>query len=180
MRMKKSAQLLVLTLLAFSIGLCVWQGYELKATQTAANEYVAKTVYSSVGRLAGAGTFIDSLNENNDWDDRENRLALIGMLTTIEVSLSNTLSALTSGSDKVPYEQTQCVTNFLFHYRAWYGKAINNLYKSGPLTEEDKEHVLQFSRIIAEIKSYNPGNWTDLNALMTYMSELDKAWRMEQ
>ncbi|TYP74468.1 hypothetical protein [Paenibacillus methanolicus] len=173
MLVKKQVQILLVIVLSVSVGICIWQGYQLRAKEKKISQYTSQTMFTAVTRLNGVGTAIDSVNKNK-WVGQDYRLSMLNWQTMTLESLQSTLSALSSGIIEIPNEQIQSISDLYYKYSVWHGKAVDILYKQGPLSTEEKEYLLKMSNVLSDIKSFLPTNWKDTNAPISYLMELDK------
>jgi hypothetical protein len=158
------------------IGLVVWQNYQLRMEQKVSKEHITKTALFAAHFLSSAGTSINTINKQNQWDDLKTRRSLQISLAYSFQSLTIANSTLQDYPSLVPSTFRQNMNDIFFGFDTWYVKVTNILGKEGAVTAEDKVIVSELSGVVSKVDF--PQTWNDFNSISASFERFAMEWKI--
>lgn len=178
---KNKNKFILLPIIAVAIagvGFGVCQNYELRMAHKQEKFHVAQTVQQAAYFLYTTRSSIDTINNENKWDDLKTRDSFRVWLAYAQESLNNANSTLNDFPSLVSFQDRTNMNDITSWYSQWWSEVANILSRPGPLTDQDKEHISRLSNTISKVEGfYDTNKFNDWDGISSSLAELHQEWK---
>ncbi|SFS75928.1 hypothetical protein [Paenibacillus sp. BC26] len=176
--MQKQTRRIILLLTAVSIasiGIAVWQNYELRLEHKREERHLSRMAHRGAYFIYLTQQQINTVNKENSWDNKETRDSFRALLARADESLIGTNWTLSDFSSQA----SSNMNDIYFWFTDWWIEAVDILNKAGPLSKEDKTRISELSNIVSKVDGFyvSTPSYYDWDGISDQLASLHEEWK---